>query len=200
MEKMILLNGKSLSFNMSFLPCLITGAAKSGASFFSIIAIAQLIQKGAKVVFFSAYPMARDALLQQIWPSFCYEVNDHEDVLTIPSHKSILIQSGNISLWNSVMTKIQDHDDYVFFVKNFEKYETSLFDTLSHCRYYLLSGSLDDCSFQKNLIQQQRSSIICFTPPLSDLGFAIPALEPYHAYLFSELGRGFLTLTEWHTE
>lgn len=196
MNKAILLDGYPFDFHTWLLPCLVTGASRSGASYFSVSLIAKLIKQWLKVIFFSAYPMARDELLQQIWPGFCYEVVDAEDIVSMPRDRSILIQSGNFPLWEYVMDQIHHLNDYIVFVKNFEKYDITLLASLTQQVFFILSGNIDDCTFKTTLASMSWWSLIVFTPPLINLSITIDILGPYQGYLHSETQKGIIQLKE----
>jgi hypothetical protein len=94
----ITLDNKDFQFDESFLPCLVTGACKSGASYFSVSLVGNLIEQGSKVIFFTAFLMAKEELFKQIGANKTFEVTNEEEINDIPQDKSIIIQSGNKNL------------------------------------------------------------------------------------------------------
>ena len=93
MKCSIVLDQRNFEFHKSFFPCLIIGANKSGASYFSISLIANLISEGFKVIFFTAFPMAKEELLNQIGTKALYEVKNEADIQMMPRDKTIIVKS-----------------------------------------------------------------------------------------------------------
>jgi len=182
----ITLNDKQFQFNETFLPCLVTGADKSWASYLSVCLISNLIQQGTKIIFFTAFPMAKEELLNQIWDDKTFEVTDNSDIENIPDNKSIIIQSGNKDLWQKVIQNIINIQDYVIFVKNIEEYDRSIPETIGENQNIILSGNIDACSFQKEIAKKKWKSKIIFTAPKIDLDVTIPSLEKYESYFVNE--------------
>ena len=119
----ITLDDKPLIFDKSYLPCIITWAEKSWASYFSICLIANLILQWSKVIFFTAFPMAKEELYKQIWTDKTYEINTESDIADIPDDASIIIQSGNIALLQKTIQNSKKIWDYILFIKNNEEYD-----------------------------------------------------------------------------
>lgn len=66
MTHSLLLNNHPFQADENYLPCLITYGEKVGGSHFSIVLVTNLFQQGSKLLFFTAYPMARDDFMEQI--------------------------------------------------------------------------------------------------------------------------------------
>jgi hypothetical protein len=190
----ITLDHKDFQFNESFLPCLVTGACKSGASYFSVSLIGSLVEQGSKVIFFTAFPMAKEELIHQVGNNKTFEITNEEQIQSIPQDKSIIIQSGNRDLWESVIQSIDNIDEYVIFVKNIEEYDKSIMEFISTNTKILLSGTLEDCVFKEDLVKKEWISKIIFTDPQIDLQIELPKLEKYESYLESKKDKGILRL------
>ena len=184
MTNRLTLDNKDFQFNESLLPCLVTGARKSGASYFSVSLIGQLITQGIKVIFFTAFPMAKEELIHQVWKDKIFEITSKEQIREIPENKSIIIQSGNKSLWENVIKQVHNIAEYVIFVKNIEYYDKSIMEVISTNTKILLSGTLEDCNFKESLIKKEWISKIIFTNPKIDLHVKLPQLEKYESYLW----------------
>ncbi len=194
MTNHISLNNKEFQFTESFLPCLVIGADGSGASYFSISLIAKLIQQGSKVIFFTAFPMAKEELLYQIGDKQLFDITTTSDIKHAPHDKSIIIQSGNQVLWQTVIQGLPHIEEYIIFVKNIEEYDVSLLEVIDQHQKLLLSGNLDVCSFKKELAQKHWESKILFTAPDIDLQVVMPTLEKHEAYLTGNNTEGIVRL------
>lgn len=193
MTNKITLNDQAFTFKESFLPCLISWARKSWASYFSVSLIGNLIEQGAKVIFFTAFPMAKEELLHQIGNNKTFEVINQSDIQNIPQDKSIIIESWNKDLWGKTIEKL-GNEDYILFVKNIEEYDKSILDILQANKKILLSGDMDTCAFKQELTKMNRNSKIIFTIPNIDLNITIPTLKKYESYIVNDIHKGILRL------
>ena len=189
------LDNEEFAFNESLLPCLVMGAQKSGASYLSICLISNLIQTGSKVIFFTAFSMAKEELLKQINQSDIFEVTNENDIKNAPPDKSILVQSGNKDLWQKVLSVVNKLNDYVVFVKNIEEYDRSIIDSLGDNRKILLSGVVGDCVFRKELVKRDWVTKIIFDPA-NEFNINLPILEKYESFLINQNYQGVLRLTK----
>jgi hypothetical protein len=194
MPNEITLDHNDFKFNESFLPCLVTGVCKSGASYFSIILISNLIKQGSKVIFFTARPMAKKELLHQIGSDQTFEITNENQIQNIPHDKSIIIQSGNKNLWDKVVNSIHDINKYVIFVKNIEEYDKSIMEAISTNTKILLSGTIEKCNFKKKLAKRNWISKIIFTNSEINPHTNSPKLEKYESYLDNKKEKGILRL------
>lgn len=193
MKNKITLDNKPFNFTDSFLPCLITWANKSWASFFSICLISNLIQQWSKVIFFTAFPMAKEELLNQIWNDKFYEINKKTHLNNIPNDKSIIIQSWNQSIFQQTILNIKNLNEYVIFIKNIEEYDKSILDWIQKNQKILLSWNLDNYQFKDKILNRKRESKIIFTIP-KDSNIQIPKLEKYESYFINKKTNGILRL------
>ena len=63
MADTISLNNEVYHIGEDGLPCLIHYAPKTGGSYFSVAMVADLFLRGSKILFLTAYPMAKDNFL-----------------------------------------------------------------------------------------------------------------------------------------
>lgn len=193
MPNKITLDNKPFKFTESFLPCLITWADKSWASFFSICLISNLIQQWSETIFFTAFPMAKEELLNQIWNEKLYEINKKSDIRTIPNDKSIIIQSWNERLFQQTIENIKNLNEYIIFIKNIEEYDESILEWIPENQKIILSWNLDNCKFKDKILNRKRESKIIFTVP-KDSNIQIPKLEKYESYILKQKINGILRL------
>lgn len=189
----ITLDNKPFKFTKSFLPCLVTWAEKSWASFFSICLISNLIQQWFKAIYFTAFPMAKDELLNQIWKENFYEIDKKSDLNNIPNDKSIIIKSWNQKLFQQTIWNIKNLNEYIIFIKNIEEYDESILEWIQKKQKVILSWNLDNCKSKDKILNKKRESKIIFTAPKNS-DIKIPKLEKYESYLISRKISGILRL------
>lgn len=145
-RKIFTLNTNQFEFNQAYLPCLIHWVEKSGTSYFSVSLIENLILQNSKVIFFTAFSMAKEQLIDNIWLDKLFKINIEADITKIPNNKSIIIQSGNLDLLEKVIQKNDNLQDYIIFIKNIEEYNNTVIKQIKNNPKIILSGNLDACS------------------------------------------------------
>ena len=108
----IKINNEIVSFDKEDFPMLISGQPHVGTSFFSVFLMSELVKQGEKVVFFTAFPQAKELFKSQIGD------NSNENVL--------IINSGDENLFLESVDKIKDFSERVVLVKNMENYALKL--------------------------------------------------------------------------
>ncbi len=194
MPTKITLNNKTFKFNEKFLPYLVVWVQKSWASYFSISLVANLINQGCKIIFFTAFLMAKQELLTKIWKEKTFNITKKDDLKNIPQNQSIIIQSWNKEELKQVIKNIKNLEDYIIFVKNIEEYDDSILEIIGTNKKIILSWNLDDCSFKDSIINKRWESKIIFTFPEIALNIQIPILEKYDGYLINTKINGILKL------
>ena len=152
---------------------------------FSVTMVANLINQWSKVIFFTAFPMAKQELLAQIWTDKTFDITQKTDSENIPQDKSIIIQSWNKQLREQTIKNIKNLENYIIFVKNIEQYDNSILDIIWINNKIILSWALDNCSFKNNIAKQKWESKIIFTVPEILLDIQVPILEKYESYLIN---------------
>jgi hypothetical protein len=191
----ITLDHQPFTFNDWFLPCLISWAEKSWASFFSICLVANLIHQWAKIIYFTAFPMAKEELFHQSGKDKLYEIGNETDITHIPNDKSLVIQSGNKTLFQQTIQNLNHLNDYVIFIKNIEEYDETLLKDIPKNQRIIISWNLDACLFKENLLHKVRTSKILFTKS-KDSDIQIPDLEKYESYLINEKTHGIVRIAK----
>jgi len=175
----ILLNNEKIDFTLDDFPMLISGAEKTGASFFSIILLAELLKNGAKVLFFSAYPDAKVEFRKQ----FGAEVD-----------QAIIIDSGEESALLESLEKIPDLSERVVLIKNIDSYSSKLFEAVQTLELVIFSGDLDKCQFADKLIKKDFITKVFFSQstkyPQAELG----DLPKYSGQVISDRYDGLIIL------
>ena len=194
MKEEILLNNEVYHFMESELPCLIAYQAGTGGSYFSIAMVADLFFSGSKILFLTAYPIAKDAFLEQIKESGS-KINyvTHEGELD-DNAQVIIIESGNEELFLKIIGKVTDLEERVVLVKNMEVFSEKTFDVCLRLQKIIFSGEIDKCPsyIQKQISNKKFNTTIAFFEPQIPLNFKVPTLEKYTGYLLSQSQKGFV--------
>jgi hypothetical protein len=186
----ILLNNKTYHVEESDLPCLVTYKEKTGGSHFSVTMVADLFLRGSKILFLTAYPMAKDNFLQQIngaKSKTAYVTDENQSDLTA---QAIILESGNEKLFWRIVEEMSDINDRVVLVKNMEVFSDKLIEYCLNLPKVILSGDVDKCSGKKQISDKRFKTIIIFSEPDWELSFKVPVLEKYFGYLWSDDHKG----------
>lgn len=190
----ILLNNEIYHISENDLPCMITYGEKAGGSHFSVTIAADLFLRGSKILFLTAYPMAKDNFLHQTkgFESKIAYVADEKQFNT--DAQAIILESGNESLYLKAVEKLDDMRERVVFIKNIEVFSDAVFDSCLKLQKIILSGDIDKCSAKKKITDKKFKTTVVFTKPKIKLTFEPPVLEQYTGYLWDEDKKGFVTI------
>jgi hypothetical protein len=126
----IISNNKKLNVSKLELPILISGKCHSGASYFSIALVSELINSGERVIYFCQAKPGVELLRKLVRPEF------------IPS--VIIAEPGNLDDFKEKLSACQDIKERVIFIKNIEQtMDTQVQLLLSKAKTYILSGDFD---------------------------------------------------------
>lgn len=184
----LLLNHEEFHLTPQDLPCMIHGTGKSGASFFTMNVVLDLIDQGHKVIFYSAFHMARDFLTENVAEEK-YEVVESRDQLS--STKQLLIPlSGEKELFIDLLLE-KRNSEYIIIVKNVEELSREMVREILKHKNVIVSGGCGDKKFSNLIVDHSYASRIFF----SDLHEFLPnekiELDTYEGYLE---GRGTVTI------
>ncbi|MFA6098982.1 MAG: hypothetical protein WCV50_05590 [Patescibacteria group bacterium] len=185
MSDKILLNKEIHIFTENDLPCLITYAEKTGGSHFSITMVVDLFLHGSKILFLTAYPMAKENFLEQIEidHSKIALVNSPGDLEKAKDSQVIILESGNENLFFDVVKTLPDLQERVVLIKNMEVFTQAVFDVCISMKKIILSGNIDTCIDKERISKKYFKTIIAFSKPDILLPIEIPVLEKYVGYL-----------------
>jgi hypothetical protein len=185
MQNIILLNDEAYKVSEKDLPYLVTYKDKSGGSHFSITLLRDLYLSGSKILFFTAYPMAKDNFLEQIGADHSrialvskvpdFEINKDKQV--------IILESGDEALLVEALKLLTDINERVVLIKNIEAFSARVFDACLPLNKIILSGNLDSCVAKEKILNKFFQSIVVFTKPEISLPIEIPQLEKWTGYL-----------------
>lgn len=190
----ILLNTHQFHLSEEYLPCFIHGVEHSGSSFFSVAAAADLFLAGKKLIFFAAFPMARDMFL-----SLTTDRKDSGTIFTqeeIEKEKdktAIIVKSGDEKLFLETLEKLPDISERIIFIKNIERFSEELSDAVKGYRNIILTGDLDRCKYKNVLLKMDFSTNILFSS-MKATNFVIPELGQYEGLLLGETTGGIVSV------
>ncbi len=188
----IILNDKVYHIGENNLPCLITYGEKAGGSHLSVTMVADLFLRGTKILFLTAYPMAKDNFFQQIKgaKSKIAYITDEAQLNT--GAQAIILESGNEQLYFKAVEKLDDLNERVVLIKNMEVFSDAVFDSCLKLQKIILSGDIDKCSAKKQISEKQFKTTVIFTKPKIKLLFEPPTLKKYTGYLWSDDTEGLV--------
>ena len=194
MADTILLNNEIYHIDENSLPCLIHYVPKTGGSYFSVALVANLFLRGSKILFLTAYPIAKENFLQQIKgeQSKSAFITDESELNT--DVQVINLDSGNEQLVLKAVEKLGDLNERVVFVKNMEVFGDAVFESCLKLQKIILSGDVDKCSAKKQISDKQFKTIVLFSNSEIPLKIEIPELEKFTGYLWSDGKEGLVSV------
>jgi KaiC/GvpD/RAD55 family RecA-like ATPase len=175
----ILINDKKTEFTKADFPMLVSGAEKTGTSFFSICLLANLLKSGQKVLLFSAYPAAKE--------EFSKQIKGFED-------DALIIESGEEEAFIEMLPDIDDLSKRVILFKNIDAYSAKLFEALHDLKNVIFSGDLDKCQFAEELMKKKMTTKIFFSQSAKFPQPGLESLEQYQGEIFSDKHQGKIIL------
>jgi len=193
MNKLIL-NNEDYKVTREDLPYLVIYGDKSGGSHFTITLMVDLLKSGAKILFFTAFPMAKDNFLEQIGGQNIEVafVNSLEDLENHKESEVIILDSGNESLFIDVVRLLPDINERVILVKNIEAFSARVFEACLSLNNIVLSGHLDTCVSKDKIMDKKYNSMVVFTKPEIALHVEVPELPKWSGYLSSTNQTGII--------
>jgi len=167
-----------------------------GGSHLSIVLIADLFLRGSKIIFLTAYPMARDNFLNQVGidnPNII-SIDSPEELGEAIKAQAIIIESGNATLFLNAIKNLPDLNERIIFIKNIEIFNEEIYDACIESKKLIISGDIDECDYKDKIPNQQFKTIIAFNQPKTPIKIKIPTLEKWDSFLSSENQNGILTL------
>ncbi len=188
----ILLDNNEFHFNEKDLPCLVHYSPGVGGSHFSVTMAADLFLGGSKILFLTAYPMAKENFLNQVTG---YE----NDVLFVTKKDQIvidkrvlIIESGNEDLFLTALSDLKDINERIIFVKNFEVFSEDTVLLAAQSKRAIISGNLDVFLAKAKLLERGYKTIIQFSQSTSIINPPCPDLEKYVGFFWQTDASGLL--------
>lgn len=163
MSTKILLNDQEFYIDRSYLPLLINGIEGSGASYFSVSLISNLILKGEKALFFTLAKPALDQLEKQIEGKKYFYFDNVDKIGSALNHNVIVVESGNTLLCKQLLSSAGD--EKIIFIKNIEEtLDDELFDQIKDKKNIILSGDVHKSQIADKILELSYKTIISFSP------------------------------------
>ncbi|MBP6908201.1 MAG: hypothetical protein KBB75_00030 [Candidatus Pacebacteria bacterium] len=190
----IILNNELYQVKEKDLPFLIIYGEKSGGSHFTITLVVDLFLSGSKILFFTAFPMAKDNFLEQIGSdhSKVVFINSVEDIKNYKDNQVLILESGNENLFIEAISILQDLNERVVLVKNIEAFSQDIFNNCLDLKNVVLSGNIDICIAKEQILKKSFKSIVVFTKPEISLPIEVPILEKWTGYLSGQDNMGVI--------
>lgn len=188
----IILNDTVRDLDENILPCLINYEEKSGGSHYSVTLVANLFKQGFKILFFTAYPMAKENFIEQVGldeDKIAFVLNQ-QDLSANSNKQCLILESGNQELLDFTLNNLPDINERVILIKNIEKFEDKIISQVLSFDKIILSGHLDECSLKESIIQKEYKNIVLFNNPKVKLSVLAPDLEKYSAYFWTKEEEG----------
>lgn len=194
----IILNGEDYQISEGDLPALVTYGEHMGGSHLSIALVAQLFLSGSKILFLTAYPMAKDKFLEQIGidNSKVAFVNNISELEGAKNMQAIILDSGNGALFIEVAKVLPDLHERVTLVKNMEEFKEEVFEVCLPLEKLLLSGNIDTCIAKEKISKTNFKTTIAFNQSQTPLSVIVPILEKYTGYLSSGTKSGIIRINK----
>lgn len=191
-----LLNKQPFKISERDLPCLITYGDGMGGSHLSVTLVANLFLQGSKILFLTAYQMAKENFLQQVGPDYSKiaSVNSLSELQEAKDAQVIILESGNEALFLEVVNSIPDLHERIILVKNIEVFSDKVFEVCLNLEKVILSGNIDTCVAKEKISQHKFKTIIAFNQPTISLPITVPPLEKWTGYLLSSDKNGIIAI------
>ncbi|MFA6514291.1 MAG: hypothetical protein WCT50_03335 [Patescibacteria group bacterium] len=174
-----LLDNKKIDFSLNDLPILISGAEKTGSSFFTICLLANLLKDGHKVILFSAHQAAKEEFRRQVG---------------VDLNNALIIDSESEDDFIDIIKNTADLLERVVLIKNIDSYSQKLFDAVKDLKLVIFSGDLDKCQFADDLLKKDFSTKIFFSYSKKSPIESLKLLPKYSGKIFSEKYNGVIKL------
>lgn len=196
MADTILLNKQLYRITEDELPCLITYGEGMGGSHLSVTLVANLFLQGSKILFLTAYPMAKENFLQQVGPdhSKIAFVNSLSELQEAKNTQAIILESGNEALFLEIANSLPDLHERIILIKNIEVFSEKVFEVYLNLEKVILSGNIDTCVAKEKISQHNFKTIIAFNQPTISLPITVPVLEKWRGYLSNDTGSGIIAV------
>lgn len=196
MADTILLNKQLYRITEDELPCLITYGEGMGGSHLSVTLVANLFLQGSKILFLTAYPMAKENFLEQVGQDYSKIafVNSFSELQETKDTQAIILESGNEALFLEIANSLPDLHERIILIKNIEVFSEKVFEVCLNLEKVILSGNIDTCVAKEKISQHNFKTVIAFNQPIISLPITVPVLEKWYGYLSNDTGSGIIAV------
>ena len=174
--RQIIVNDIPFIFRMDDLPLLIHGKERSGASLFSVVAVASLCNNGNLLFFWSAYPMAKDEFYKEIEGKPGIHRIKEVDEIASEEPQIIVMENEASGALSASLSRIDP--DRIIFAKNFETLPESLRIELLKRKSLIVAGDVENMLTKDEFLKFRTQ--VFFS---SYLGINMPTLEKYEGLI-----------------
>ena len=181
----ILYNENEYEPSIKDLPCLISYADKTWWSQFSMTMLAHLCLSGQKAIVLTAYPMAQENFEEQVeWENISIgHITTLEDIEYNKDEQVVFIESWNSDLFIATLNQLEDIDERIIFIKNFEIFEKPVIEQCLQYEKVIISWNIDNCEIKEKVGQHIYKTIIAFSPPIYQLPISYSPQDRYIWYI-----------------
>lgn len=192
----ILYNNTEYAPTLNDLPCLITYGDKTWWSQFSMTILAHLCIAGQKGIVLTAYPMAQENFEEQVeWENISiWHITSLEDIEYSKDEQVIFIESWNSDLFIATLNQLDDIDERIVFIKNFEIFEKEVIEQCLQYEKVIISWNIDNCSIKEKVWWHIYNTIIAFSEPTYKLPISYQPQEKYIWYIQWENKMGTINI------
>lgn len=173
----IQLDNNDFLFTEKYLPMLIHGEDKAGASLFTITIGANLIAQNTKILFLSGYHMARDEFYKQI------------DGLLKNDTQVLFYTKDELSQFYEMVQSLVDIEERIIIIKNIELFPEEVFNLISPHKRIIISGDINKCVFREKVMRVGYNSKVLFSP-FEEV--TLSGFEKYQGFLSSKSKTGVI--------
>lgn len=159
----VFVDKQEVRFETEDFPILISAHGGSGASLFSIHLMLNLFRQGKKILFFSAFPAAKEDFLRLLTEEEHGEVEFIERAEDATGKQAILARSGDESVLLDLIRMLSDITDRVVLIKNIEEYSPAVGELIKRLDLVVASGDIDQCSFVNMVTEKSFPTKIFFS-------------------------------------
>jgi len=196
MYSTVILNSVAHHFTKDDLPMYIHGAEGTGASQCSVTVVADMVKQGSKLLFFTAYYMAKDDFLAQVGDINPFIVESTKLPDNLEEHQVVMIKSGEKELFMKTVTTLADLNERIIYVKNIDIMGQEVFDLIKDKNLLVVSGDIALCAFKDELLALPFHSRIALSEIEDPMLRPMPPLVKYVGYYKGKSGEGMVSLGE----
>lgn len=197
MKQKLFLNDQEFHLGETQLPCLIDYREKEGGSNFTVALVADIFLRGSKILFFTAYHMAKDNFMERVHghePKILL-VETADQLVGAEQYQTIIIKSGDTGLCLEALQILKDIADRVILVKNYNILDDSVTRASLEHPKLILSGNVDASMLKVEVSKKSFKTVISFSKSETALPINVPTdLGKYGGYLKSGATEGRVEL------
>ncbi len=161
----MVVNKKEIQFENEDLPILISGSQGTGSSLFTIHLVHQLLRSGNKILFFTAFPAAKEDFKNLLSDDELKEAEFVEPGENIAGKQTVVLLSGNEADFLDALEQLKNTDERILLIKNIDQYSQEVFNLVMDKENVIFSGNLDETAFLEGLKEKKFATEIFFSKP-----------------------------------